>query len=94
MIPAPTSRDQTHLLRLPNWLGDLILSVPAVRLYQSWLNDRAQLAVAGPASLAPLAPMLLPNLDYISVPTPFVWPWNSFPCPTGPALSETYGMPC
>ena len=76
MIPAPSSRDQTHLLRLPNWLGDLILSAPAVRLYQTWLNDRARLAVAGPASLAPLAPILLPGLDYISTPT---WPFAMGP---------------
>lgn len=72
MIPAPTSRDQAHLLRLPNWLGDLILSLPAVRLYQSWLNGRAPLLVAGPASLAPLAPLLLPDLEYLSVPR---WPF-------------------
>lgn len=72
MIPAPTSCDQAHLLRLPNWLGDLILSLPAVRLYQSWLNERAPLFVAGPASLAPLAPLLLPNLKYLSVPR---WPF-------------------
>jgi len=71
VIPAPSSRDQAHLLRLPNWLGDLILSIPAVRLYQSWLRDRAPLLVAGPASLAPLAPVLLPGLEYLSVPR---WP--------------------
>ena len=71
MIPTPSSRDQAHLLRLPNWLGDLILSIPAVRLYQSWLNDRARLLVAGPASLAPVAPLLLPGLEYLSVPR---WP--------------------
>lgn len=76
MIPAPTSRDQAHLLRLPNWLGDLILSLPAVRLYQSWLNGRAPLIVAGPSSLAPLAPILLPDLEYLPVPR---WPlaWGS-----------------
>ena len=68
MIPVPTSRDQAHLLRLPNWLGDLILSIPAVRLYQSWLSERAPLLVAGPASLAPLAPILLPGMEYLSVP--------------------------
>jgi len=67
VIPQPSSRDQTHLLRLPNWLGDLILSVPAARLYHSWLNGRASLVVAGPASLAPLAPLLLPGLEYVSV---------------------------
>ena len=71
MIPTPTSCEQAHLLRLPNWLGDLILSIPAVRLYQSWLNDRARLVVAGPASLAPIAPILFPGLDYLSVPP---WP--------------------
>ena len=71
MIPAPSNRDETHLLRLPNWLGDQVLSIPAVRLYHSWLNGRATLAVAGPASLAPLAPILLPDLHYISVPS---WP--------------------
>jgi heptosyltransferase-2 len=71
VIPVPTSREQAHLLRLPNWLGDLILSLPAVRLYQSWLNGRAPLFVAGPASLAPLAPLLLPRLEYLSVPA---WP--------------------
>jgi len=71
VIPVPTSRDQAHLLRLPNWLGDLILSIPAVRLYQSWLSERAPLLVAGPASLAPLAPILLPGLEYLSV---AAWP--------------------
>jgi heptosyltransferase II len=71
VIPAPSNRDETHLLRLPNWLGDQVLSIPAVRLYHSWLNGRATLAVAGPASLAPLAPILLPDLHYISVPS---WP--------------------
>jgi len=71
VIPAPTSREQAHLLRLPNWLGDLILSLPAVRLYGSWLNGRAPLIVAGPASLAPLAPILLPDLEYLPVPR---WP--------------------
>ena len=71
MIPAPSSREQAHLLRLPNWLGDLILSVPSVRLYQSWLRGQAPLLVAGPASLAPLAPILLPDVEYISVPR---WP--------------------
>ena len=67
MIPVPSAHDQPHFLRLPNWLGDLILSIPAVRLYQSWLNGRAPLLVAGPASLAPLAPILLPDLEYIPV---------------------------
>ena len=67
MIPVPTSRDQAHLLRLPNWLGDLILAIPAVCLYRSWLNDRAPLLVAGPASLAPLAPLFLPGLEYLTV---------------------------
>ena len=71
MIPAPTSRDQAHLLRLPNWLGDLILSIPAVQHYQSWLHNRAPLLLAGPASLAPLAPILLPGLEYLPVPR---WP--------------------
>ena len=71
MIPVPTSRDQAHLLRLPNWLGDLILAIPAVCLYRSWLNDRAPLLVAGPASLAPLAPLFLPGLEYLTVPR---WP--------------------
>jgi len=67
VIPVPSAHDQPHFLRLPNWLGDLILSIPAVRLYQSWLNGRAPLLVAGPASLAPLAPILLPDLEYIPV---------------------------
>jgi heptosyltransferase-2 len=76
VIPAPTSRDQAHLLRLPNWLGDLILSIPAVRLYQNWLNGRAPLLVAGPPSLAPLAPLLLPDVEFLPVPR---WPlgWGS-----------------
>ena len=71
MIPAPTSPGQPHLLRLPNWLGDLILSIPAVHLYQFWLDRRAPLLLAGPASLAPLAPVLLPGLEYLPVPR---WP--------------------
>jgi heptosyltransferase-2 len=71
VIPTPTSCDQAHLLRLPNWLGDLILSIPAVRLYQNWLDGRAPLLVAGPPSLAPLAPLLLPDVEFLPVPR---WP--------------------
>ena len=69
MIPAPTSPDKPHLLRLPNWLGDLILALPSVHLYQRWLQNRAPLIVLGPPSLAPLAPLLLPEIEYISAPT-------------------------
>ena len=69
MIPAPTSSDQPHLLRLPNWLGDFILSVPCVRHYQSWLGNKASLLVVGPASLSPLSPLLLPGIEYIPAPT-------------------------
>ncbi len=65
MIPAPTSTEKPHLLRLPNWLGDLILALPAVHLYQRWLNGRAPLLLVGPHSLAPLAPLLLPDLEYL-----------------------------
>lgn len=69
MIPAPHSPAQPHLLRLPNWLGDLILALPAVYLYQRWLNHRAPLILLGPSSLAPLAPLLLPGLEYLSTPS-------------------------
>ena len=69
MIPAPTSSDQPHLLRLPNWLGDFILSVPSVHHYQSWLGGKAPLLVVGPSALSPLAPILLPKIEYIPAPT-------------------------
>jgi len=69
VIPAPTSSEKHHLLRLPNWLGDLILALPSVHLYQRWLQNRAPLIVLGPPSLAPLAPLLLPGIEYIPAPT-------------------------
>ena len=69
MIPAPTTSEKHHLLRLPNWLGDLILALASVYLYQRWLQNRAALIVLGPPSLAPLAPLLLPGIEYISAPT-------------------------
>ena len=68
MIPAPTSSDQPHLLRLPNWLGDFVLSVPSVLHYQSWLGNKASLLVVGPPSLTALAPILLPGIEYIPAP--------------------------
>jgi len=69
VIPAPTSLDKPHLLRLPNWLGDLILALPSVHLYQSWLNGRAPLLVVGPPSLSSLATILIPGIEYISAPS-------------------------
>ena len=71
MIPAPTPSEKPHLLRLPNWLGDFILALPSVHLYQGWLNHRAPLVIVGPPSLSPLAPILLPGIEYI--------PASSFP---------------
>ena len=67
MIPAPTS-GQPHLLRLPNWLGDFILSSPAVLHYQKWLNNKAPLLLVGPPALSPLVPMLFPGLEYVAAP--------------------------
>ena len=69
MIPPPSSPEKPHLLRLPNWLGDLILSLPAVHLYQRWLNQRAPLIVVGPPSLSTLAPILLPEIEYLPAPS-------------------------
>jgi len=69
VIPAPTSLDKPHLLRLPNWLGDFILALPSVHLYQSWLNGRAPLLVVGPPSLSSLATILIPGIEYISAPS-------------------------
>ena len=69
MIPSPSSPEKPHLLRLPNWLGDLILSLPAVHLYQRWLNQRAPLIVVGPPSLSTLAPILLPEIEYLPAPS-------------------------
>ncbi len=68
MIPAPTSSDQSHLLRLPNWLGDFVLSVPSVLHYQSWLGNKASLLVVGPPSFTALAPILLPGIEYVPAP--------------------------
>ncbi len=69
MIPSPTSSGNPHLLRLPNWLGDFILALPSVHHYQSWLNRRAPLLVVAPPSLAPLASILLPGIEFISAPS-------------------------
>ena len=69
MIPAPTSSGKPHLLRLPNWLGDFILSLPSVHLYQRWLNQRAPLLIVGPQSLSALAPILIPGIEYIPAPS-------------------------
>jgi heptosyltransferase II len=69
VIPAPTNPDKNHLLRLPNWLGDFILALPSVHLYQSWLNHRAPLLIVGPPTLSSLAPILLPGIEYIPAPS-------------------------
>jgi heptosyltransferase II len=69
VIPAPKSPDKPHLLRLPNWLGDLILALPSVHLYQRWLNERAPLLLVGPPTLSSLAPILLPGIEFISAPS-------------------------
>ena len=69
MIPSPSSPEKPHLLRLPNWLGDFILSLPAVHHYQRWLNQRAPLIVVGPPSLSTLAPILLPEIEYLPAPS-------------------------
>ena len=69
MIPAPTPSGKPHLLRLPNWLGDFILALPSVHLYQRWLNQRAPLVIVGPPSFSPLAPILLPGIEYIPAPS-------------------------
>jgi len=65
VIPAPTPSGKPHLLRLPNWLGDFILALPSVHLYQRWLNQRAPLLIVGPPSLSALAPILLPGIEFI-----------------------------
>ncbi len=82
MIPPPSSPEKPHLLRLPNWLGDLILSLPAVHLYQRWLNQRAPLIVVGPPSLSTLAPILLPEIEYLPAP--------SFPFSLHPTLKSRH----
>ena len=69
MIPAPTPSGKPHLLRLPNWLGDFILALPSVHLHQRWLNQRAPLLIVGPPSLSPLAPILIPGIEYIPAPS-------------------------
>jgi len=69
VIPAPTSSAKPHLLRLPNWLGDFILALPSVHLYQGWLNQRAPLLIVGPPSLSALAPILIPGIEYIPAPS-------------------------
>jgi len=69
VIPAPTSSGKPHLLRLPNWLGDFILALPSVHLYQRWLNQRAPLLIVGPQSLSALAPILIPRIEYIPAPS-------------------------
>jgi heptosyltransferase-2 len=69
VIPSPSSPEKPHLLRLPNWLGDFILALPAVYHYQRWLNQRAPLIVVGPPSLSTLAPILLPEIEYLPAPS-------------------------
>ena len=69
MIPSPTPSGKPHLLRLPNWLGDFILALPSVHLYQRWLNQRAPLLIVGPPSLSALAPILLPGIEFIPAPS-------------------------
>jgi heptosyltransferase II len=69
VIPAPTSPDKNHLLRLPNWLGDFILTLPSVHLYQRWLNQRAPLFIVGSPTLSSLAPILLPGIEFIPAPS-------------------------
>ena len=69
MIPAPSSSGKPHLLRLPNWLGDFILTLPSVHLYQRWLNQRTPLFIVGSPTLSSLAPILLPGIEFIPAPS-------------------------
>jgi len=69
VIPSPSSPKNPHLLRLPNWLGDFILALPAVHHYQHWLDQRAPLIVVGPPCLSTLAPILLPEIEYLPAPS-------------------------
>ena len=49
-MPAPASR---LLVRLPNWLGDIVMALPALGRVRA--GHHGALAVAVPAALAPLA---------------------------------------
>ena len=39
MIPAPHSPAQPHLLRLPNWLGDVVMALPLLRALRASRPD-------------------------------------------------------
>jgi heptosyltransferase-2 len=51
-----TSRPST-LVRLPNWLGDIVMALPAWRALRAW-PEAGRLAAAVPAALAPVARMI------------------------------------
>ena len=47
MIPAPTSPDKPHLIRLPNWLGDVVMALPLLRAIRSGRPDAEIILILG-----------------------------------------------
>jgi lipopolysaccharide heptosyltransferase II len=62
-IPAHDLKPFRILVRSSNWLGDAVMSVPAVRLIKNGRPD-AQVTIAAPAKIAPMW-KLVPEVDAI-----------------------------
>jgi heptosyltransferase II len=62
-IPAHALKPFRILVRSSNWLGDAVMSVPAVRLIKNGRPD-AQVTIAAPAKIAPMW-KLVPEVDAI-----------------------------
>lgn len=55
----------TFLIRLPNWLGDVIMSLPVIRAIA---HENPSITLLGSQLFSPLLAQLLPSLTYQSLP--------------------------
>ncbi|MBI4364446.1 MAG: lipopolysaccharide heptosyltransferase II [Candidatus Latescibacteria bacterium] len=60
----PSSGQRPLLLRLPNWLGDLVQALPVVESAAAEASSRGVLFL-GPSSLAPLLTPRFPSITYL-----------------------------
>ena len=83
-MTAPLPRDARALARLPNWLGDAVMALPAVEALEQHLRAEGSLSLVLPRAFAPLfsahlptARLLAPEDDWRGHDTAFLFT-NSF----------------
>jgi len=83
-VTAPLPRDAPALARLPNWLGEAVMALPAVEALEQHLRAEGSLSLVLPRAFAPLfsahlptARLLAPEDDWRGHDTAFLFT-NSF----------------